>query len=114
MRVEFKNDIVLFTCWVSLAYLRADQQLYWWTRAELIQALASLILPSGRAFAVDEIRYSELCKSSRQFFAAVVLFLFPADESRIDFTIDCAVLRFSEETQMADWMIWTGLGFGGT
>lgn len=39
---------------------------------------------------------------------------FPADESRISWTMDWAVLRFSVDTQMADWMIWAGVGLGGT
>ena len=46
---EFRNDIVSFTAFVSLAYLSADQQSYWKSNAALSQALASLSLPFGRA-----------------------------------------------------------------
>lgn len=49
-----------------------------------------------------------------QFLAAEVRFILPADDSRIDWTIDWAVLRFAEETEIADWIIWSGVGFCGT
>lgn len=33
--------------------------------------------------------------------------------SRMDFTMDRAVWRFWEESEIADWIIWSGVGFGG-
>lgn len=46
--------------------------------------------------------------------AMFVRFLFPAEESRMDLICDRPDLRVEEEREMAEWMIWTGLGSGGT
>lgn len=45
--------------------------------------------------------------------AALVRFRFPTEDFKMSFTMDLAVMRFWEETQMADWIIWRGVGFGG-
>lgn len=37
--------------------------------------------------------------------AMLVRFLFPADESRIDLIFDWPDLRFSKETEIAEWII---------
>jgi hypothetical protein len=101
-----KNDIVCLVRDVSLAYFNALEQSYWYSKAAPIQALASFTLPRGKASSVDLVmRYCELVNASTQFFAAVVRLIFPVDESRIDLTIDWAVLRFVLETEIADWMI---------
>ena len=98
---ESKNDIVSFVKLVSFAYLRADQQSYWETREEPIQALAFLRLPCGRAsLVVIEIRYCALSRTSRQLVEAVVRFWLPEEEARMDLTIDWAVRRLSEETEI--------------
>lgn len=101
-----RNDIVWLVRDVSFAYFNALEQSYWNNNAALIQALASLIFPRGKASPDDlAIRYCELFSTSMQIFAAVVRFMFPADDSRIDLTIDWAVLRFVSEREIADWMI---------
>lgn len=35
-------------------------------------------------------------------------------DARREFRIDFAVVRFREETKIADWMTWSGVGLGGT
>ena len=50
---------------------------------------------------------------STQIEAALLRLRLPLEESRMDFTMDCPVLRLWEETEMADWMIWREVGLGG-
>ena len=50
---------------------------------------------------------------STQIVAALVRLRLPLEESRMDFTMDCPVLRFWEETEMANWKIWREVGLGG-
>lgn len=38
----------------------------------------------------------------------------PLEDSRMDFTMDCPVLRLWEETEMAERMIWREVGLGGS
>lgn len=45
--------------------------------------------------------------------AALERLRLPLEESRMDFTMDCPVLRLSEETEMADWMNWREVDLGG-
>ena len=49
---------------------------------------------------VIEIRYCALSRTSRQLVAAVVRFTLPEEEARMDLTIDWAVRRLSEETEI--------------
>ncbi|PON82214.1 hypothetical protein TorRG33x02_219950 [Trema orientale] len=111
---ESRNDIVSFTRRVSLAYLSADQQSYWYSRAALIHARASFVLPRGSASLASLVRWSEFRRNSRQFWAAVVRFRFPAEDSKMDRAMRFAVCRFSAETPIAAWIIWTGSGSGRT
>ena len=61
-----------------------------------------------------EILYCELVRVSRQVVAATVRLRLSEEESRMDLTIDLAVTRLSDETEMADWRSCRVVVFGGS
>lgn len=91
--VSFKYLMASATVVVSFTYLSPDQQSYWYARAALAQALASLTLAASHAAeAAEATRVSEYPRTSRQMEAALERFEDAGEEFKIVVTRDWAAL----------------------